>query len=157
MKDKKKIKFSIPDIFVFLIVIGYSGYMFFQAKGFKKAALNLTLIGPLFYAILFFAVLRLIQCFKRTEENKESPEGVKSRFAAYWEKNKHLVIMMAAAVIYAIGFKLIGFYITTIVVLPLVMYLLGVKKIPVLVGVTVGTMLFFYLGFELWLGVSLPK
>ena len=158
MKRRKKLKFKLPDLFVMLVVIGYSTYMFFQARGFRKADINLTLIGPLYYAILFFAVLRLIQCIslETVEEEKTELSPLKERITKYIDTNRELIIMMIAAVVYAIGFKYIGFYITTVIVFPVTMYFLGVKKKIVIALVTAGTMLFFYLGFVVWLGVRLP-
>lgn len=159
MKKKNKLKFSLSDVFVIFVVVGYSAYMFFQARTFRKASLNLTLIGPLFYAVLFFAVLRIIQAFKRVDDSEtenEKSEAKESALSVYFEKSKALVSMVLTAIIYAIGFKYLGFYIITALVLPAIMYLLGVKKTIVIIGVTVGTILFFYLGFVLWLGVRLP-
>ena len=155
--NKNRLRIKIPDILVVLIIVGFSSYMFFEARGFKKAALNLTMIGPLYYVILAFAVLRIIQSIESVKEDSIDPKRlVQSRLSAFWKSNHRIIIIMAASIVYAIGLKFIGFYISTIIVLPLVMYLLGVKKIWLLAAVSVGVVLFFYLSFDLLLSVRLP-
>ena len=155
--NKNRLRIKIPDILVVLIIVGFSSYMFFEARGFKKAALNLTMIGPLYYVILAFAVLRIIQSIESVKEDSVDPKrSVQSRLSAFWKSNHRIIIIMAASIVYAIGLKFIGFYISTIIVLPLVMYLLGVKKIWLLAAVSVGVVLFFYLSFDLLLSVRLP-
>ena len=155
--NKNRLRIKIPDILVVLIIVGFSSYMFFEARGFKKAALNLTMIGPLYYVILAFAVLRIIQSIESVKEDSIDPKRlVQSRLSAFWKSNHRIIIIMAASIVYAIGLKFFGFYISTIIVLPLVMYLLGVKKIWLLAAVSVGVVLFFYLSFDLLLSVRLP-
>ncbi len=155
---KKKLRIKIPDIIVVLIIVGFSSYMFFEARGFKRAALNLTMIGPLYYVILAFAVIRIIQSFESVsvDESDSLKTAKKGKLTLFWENNSRIIIIMLASIVYAVGLKFIGFYISTVIVLPVMMYLLGVKKIWLLAAVSVGVVLFFYLSFDLLLSVRLP-
>jgi len=67
------------------------------------------------------------------------------------------LLMAGIILLYILGISLVGFYIASLVFLPIGMIVLGQRSWKVIVGVDIGVMLFIYLFFGLLLSMQMPE
>jgi len=67
------------------------------------------------------------------------------------------LMMGGIILLYILGINTIGFYIASIVFLPVGMLVLGQRDWKIIVGVDIGVMLFIYLFFGLLLSMQMPE
>lgn len=71
--------------------------------------------------------------------------------------NKRVYLMMGLMVLFCILINLLGFYIASAVVIPLVMQLMDYHDKKVMAMTTVGTLAFIYLVFGMLLNTQMPE
>ncbi|SFP34499.1 Tripartite tricarboxylate transporter TctB family protein [Oscillibacter sp. PC13] len=73
-----------------------------------------------------------------------------------WEQNKMPFALFVITVAYAIGLDFLGFFTATAIFIPVVMLFFRCRNIKLIAGVTIGTLLFVYLMFVVFLHAALP-
>lgn len=98
--------------------------------------------------------LCLVELFLNMRKNQIKDGDEKMHVTSAPGKFWSLLILMF---IYALLLEPLGFYVASILFMPLTMYLLGARK-PLSIGLTsIGVLLFVYLVFGKLLGVPLPE
>ena len=67
------------------------------------------------------------------------------------------LLMAGIILLYIVAINLVGYYIASIVFMPIAMLILGQRNWKVIVGVDVGVILFLYLFFGLLLSMQMPE
>lgn len=67
------------------------------------------------------------------------------------------LLMAGIILLYIVAINLVGYYIASIVFMPIAMLILGQRNWKIIVGVDVGVMLFLYLFFGLLLSMQMPE
>ncbi|NCB73777.1 MAG: tripartite tricarboxylate transporter TctB family protein [Clostridia bacterium] len=67
------------------------------------------------------------------------------------------LLMAGIILLYIVAINLVGYYIASIVFMPLAMLILGQRNWKIIVGVDVGVILFLYLFFGLLLSMQMPE
>ena len=174
---KNKIHSLIVEGIVFcgsgLVLLSYS--LSSYAKGFNKSWVQSPYLFPLIVALAMIGLSLWIVGEGVTAMKKEAavPNDRKVSKAEKTEKRRWVVIALILCVLYyaalafvnvpyvTIGFLSFAytfstFEVVTIVFLIAMMIFMGVRKIPVLVFVPIGTTLFLSLAFRTFLHVLLP-
>ena len=167
---KNKIHSLIVEGIVFcgsgLVLLSYS--LSSYAKGFNKSWAQSPYLFPLIVAIAMIGLSLWIVGEGVTAMKKAAanPDDKKPEKAGKTEKRRWVVIYYAALTFIKIPYITIGilsfaytfstFEVVTVVFLIAMMIFMGVRKIPVLVFVPIGTTLFLSLAFRTFLHVLLP-
>ena len=67
------------------------------------------------------------------------------------------LLMAGIILLYIVAINLVGYYIASIVFMPIAMLVLGQRNWKIIVGVDVGVILFLYLFFGLLLSMQMPE
>ena len=172
---KNKIHSLIVEGIVFcgsgLVLLSYS--LSSYAKGFNKSWVQSPYLFPLIVALAMIGLSLWIVGEGVTAMKKEAAVPKKVSKAEKTEKRRWVVIALILCVLYyaalafiKVPYVTIGilsfaytfstFEVVTIVFLIAMMTFMGVRKIPVLVFVPIGTTLFLSLAFRTFLHVLLP-
>ena len=174
---KNKIHSLIVEGIVFcgsgLVLLSYS--LLSYAKGFNKSWAQSPYLFPLIVAIAMIGLSLWIVGEGVTAMKKEAavPNDRKVSKAEKTEKRRWVVIALILCVLYYAALAFVNvpyvtigilsfaytfstFEVVTIVFLIAMMIFMGVRKIPVLVFVPIGTTLFLSLAFRTFLHVLLP-
>ena len=174
---KNKIHSLIVEGIVFcgsgLVLLSYS--LSSYAKGFNKSWAQSPYLFPLIVAIAMIGLSLWIVGEGVTAMKKEAavPNDKKPEKAGKTEKRRWVVIALILCVIYyaalafikipyitieilSFAYTFSTFEVVTVVFLISMMLFMGVRKIPVLVFVPIGTTLFLSLAFRTFLHVLLP-
>ena len=174
---KNKIHSLIVEGIVFcgsgLVLLSYS--LSSYAKGFNKSWAQSPYLSPLIVAIAMIGLSLWIVGEGVTAMKKEAavPNDRKVSKAEKTEKRRWVVIALILCVLYYAALAFVNvpyvtigilsfaytfstFEVVTIVFLIAMMIFMGVRKIPVLVFVPIGTTLFLSLAFRTFLHVLLP-
>lgn len=174
---KNKIHSLIVEGIVFcgsgLVLLSYS--LSSYAKGFNKSWAQSPYLFPLIVALAMIGLSLWIVGEGVTAMKKEAavPNDRKVSKAEKTEKRRWVVIALILCVLYYAALAFINvpyvtigilsfaytfstFEVVTIVFLIAMMIFMGVRKIPVLVFVSIGTTLFLSLAFRTFLHVLLP-
>ena len=174
---KNKIHSLIVEGFVFcgsgLVLLSYS--LSSYAKGFNKSWAQSPYLFPLIVALAMIGLSLWIVGEGVTAMKKEAavPNDRKVSKAEKTEKRRWVVIALILCVLYYAALAFVNvpyvtigilsfaytfstFEVVTIVFLIAMMIFMGVRKIPVLVFVPIGTTLFLSLAFRTFLHVLLP-
>ena len=73
------------------------------------------------------------------------------------EVTRKVIFMIAFSVIYLLVLSSVGFYLTTLAYLPVMIWFLGIRKIRVITLSTVLVLIFIYLVFSAFLKVPIPE
>lgn len=106
---------------------------------------------PKLYSILLI-IFGVILITKKLVKSNTNPENQEGEFKGFFYGLSSMVIVL----IYVLLLPYIGFYIATILVMLTLLYFLKVRKILVLLSVSVGVTLFVFILFEKLLKVPLP-
>lgn len=133
----KKIDMTIS---VFLIMFGC--LYFYGTFGFISSGAALV---PRIYAILLitFSLILLIRSFFTKDEFQGG-------------KIKHILLAMGIFVVYIITVPIVGFYLSSLFFIFILLLIRRVKNIYILAGVPIGSIVFIYLFFQKALHVSVP-
>ena len=174
---KNKIHSLIVEGIVFcgsgLVLLSYS--LSSYAKGFNKSWVQSPYLFPLIVALAMIGLSLWIVGEGVTAMKKEAavPNDKKVSKAEKTEKRRWVVIALILCVLYYAALAFVNvpyvtigilsfaytfstFEVVTIVFLIAMMIFMGVRKIPVLVFVPIGTTLFLSLAFRTFLHVLLP-
>ena len=157
---KNKIHSLIVEGIVFcgsgLVLLSYS--LSSYAKGFNKSWEQSPYLFPLIVALAMIGLSLWIVGEGVTAMKKEAavPNDKKVSKAEKTEKRRWVVIALILCVLYYAALAFIKVPYVTIVFLIAMMIFMGVRKIPVLVFVPIGTTLFLSLAFRTFLHVLLP-
>ena len=157
---KNKIHSLIVEGIVFcgsgLVLLSYS--LSSYAKGFNKSWAQSPYLFPLIVALAMIGLSLWIVGEGVTAMKKEAavPNDKKVSKAEKTEKRRWVVIALILCVLYYAALAFIKVPYVTIVFLIAMMIFMGVRKIPVLVFVPIGTTLFLSLAFRTFLHVLLP-
>jgi putative tricarboxylic transport membrane protein len=146
----KSITANVVGCIFFLIV----GIWFLVNSLFLTGTQNPMDVGPAAFPILSSIGIILASLFYMIREvrkkNGKSSEKItiSNRFKVY--------ISMFLLVVYILIIQFAGYYIASIVFIPLFLYIVGVKNILKLIPVSAGFILFVYVVFDLLLEVPMP-
>ncbi|MCM3763859.1 tripartite tricarboxylate transporter TctB family protein [Neobacillus niacini] len=141
---------KLPNIISGLLIMLVSGFFYAQTYQFPKV--KLEEIGPavmprIYAAILFIlggiVVVQGLMAKKREEEENEKTLG-------------YAVISMVFVLVFLILIPVIGFYISTALLVVGLLLFSKVRNYILLISVPVGTVLFIYVCFEKLLKVAIP-
>lgn len=105
---------------------------------------------PKLYSILLI-IFGVILITKKLVKSNTNPENQEGEFKGFYGLSSMVIVL-----IYVLLLPYIGFYIATILVMLTLLYFLKVRKILVLLSVSVGVTLFVFILFEKLLKVPLP-
>ena len=136
------------DVWFGLCLMAFSAYFFAESRKFPAGSAQ----WPAFVLGGFFllAMILFVQGVIKTTKNI-SEKGVSKSAVA----KAHIAFAIIAA--YVILIAVIGFYPATAVFCPAIMLYYGLRKIKILLLVTVIQALFIYLIFEVQLKIPLPS
>jgi putative tricarboxylic transport membrane protein len=146
----KSITANVVGCIFFLIV----GIWFLVNSLFLTGTQNSMDVGPAAFPTLSSIGIILASLFYMIREvrkkNGQSSEKItiSNRFKVY--------ISMILLVVYILIIQLAGYYIASVVFIPLFLYIVGVKNILKLIPVSAGFILFVYVVFDLLLEVPMP-
>lgn len=103
-------------------------------------------------AFLFACGLGLLIGTLRRRKKGEKPETPAVDFASLQSP----LVVFLLVVVYALGFRYVGFYTTTLVITLALMVYMGIRSIKTLALVTVILLVFLYALFTMQLGVPMP-
>lgn len=129
--------------------------MVFAAAAFALSAPmpgNAPIFPRMASAFLFLCGLGLLIGTIRRQKKGEKPEVPAVDYTALQSP----VVVFLLVVAYALGFKYIGFYATTLVITVAMMVYMGIRSIKTLALVTVILLAFLYWLFTFQLGVPMP-
>jgi putative tricarboxylic transport membrane protein len=146
------------DSYVAIFLLVFCGLVYWESYRYPHASAYFPQIIILLLAIMSCALL-----------GKSILEGRKKKIAgdrtaggkgpSFWKKEgvRKVILMIAVFIIYLLVMSSIGFYLTTFIYLPVMIWLLGVRKIKVIAFSTVFVLIFIYLVFSAFLKVPIPE
>lgn len=146
-------KYNI-GISVFLILLSA---LMIRSSLQSGAAVQGTAMGPgvwpmiLSVAMILLSVILIIQTLVRPRpENEEKPIDFRS------PGMKRIYILIGLLALFCLLLKLFGFYVAIAYLIPSVMFLLGERRPAMLIGLTVGIIIFIVVVFVLLLKLKMP-
>ena len=137
------VKMKHADIIGSILLLAFCAAAWAGTKDFTESAALLPRITIGLIALL--SVVQLIRVMMRPSEKTVS------------FKMRKILTLLALTFAYAILMPIIGFYVATILYIGGSMYIYGVRKKAVLLGVPVGFCIFAALCFVKFLSLRLPK
>lgn len=141
------------DVYISIILMVLGAYLFYlTTKMIPDAALFPRMALSVFMILMVWVLIDGIRksiIATNTEEKKDIR-------LLKWEQNKMPFALFGITVLYAIVMDLFGFFIATALFIPAVMLFFRSRNIKLIVGVTIGTLLFVYLMFVVFLKAALP-
>lgn len=67
-----------------------------------------------------------------------------------------VLVSIGVLVLYILAMEFLGYYISSIIFIPLFLMVAGVKRVAKVVSVSAGFILFVYVGFDILLGIPMP-
>jgi putative tricarboxylic transport membrane protein len=146
------------DSYVAIFILVSCGLAYWEAYSYPYESAYFPRIIILLLAIMSCALLgKSILEGRRENVREDRPPGVKS--ISFWEREaaRKVILMIAVSFIYLLIMSSVGFYLTTLVYLPLMIWLLGVRKIRVITLSAVLVLIFIYLVFSAFLKIPIPE
>ena len=143
MKDRKSIH---PDVWLSIIVILISAYVFFSAQSFPTIPKRFPIIFSSIFAL--FGLVVGIKGVRKTQKGEVA--GI--NFGGV----KYAMITCGIIILYAIGIDLIGFYISTALFMVGCLFFMGVRSWKTIVLVTLFTEVGMWGIFAKLLSLRLP-
>ena len=141
------------DVYISILLLALSAYLWYlttkmmpDAARFPRMALGVFIILMLW---------TLVSGIRKSIVATNDPEHKDVRLLK-WEQNKMPFALFGITVLYAIGLNYLSFFIATAVFIPVVMLFFRCHNWKLIVGVTVGTLVFVYLMFVVFLKAALP-
>jgi len=146
------------DSYVAIFLLVFCGLAYWEAYPYPHASAYFPRIIILLLAIMSCALWgKSILEGRKEKAPGDRPPGAEG--LSFWKKEvvRKVILMIAVSVIYLLIMSSVGFYLTTLVYLPVMIWLLGVRKIRV-ITLSTGLVLFFiYLVFSAFLRVPIPE
>jgi putative tricarboxylic transport membrane protein len=146
------------DSYVAIFLLVFCGLAYWESYPYPHASAYFPHIIILLLAIMSGALWGKSILEGRKEKIPEDrTAGVEG--PPFWKKEvfRKVILMIAVFIFYLLVMSSIGFYLTTFVYLPVMIWLLGVRKIKVIVFSTVFVLIFIYLVFSAFLKVPIPE
>jgi putative tricarboxylic transport membrane protein len=146
------------DSYVAIFLLVFCGLAYGVSYPYPHASAYFPHIIILLLAIMSGALLAKSILEGRKEKIAgDRTTGVKG--PSFWKREsiRKVILMLAVFIFYLLVMSSIGFYLTTLVYLPVMIWLLGVRKIKVVAFSTVFVLIFIYLVFSAFLKVPIPE
>ena len=143
---------------VFIILISIAAYIVSYPYPYNSSYFPrfIILLLGLLGAALLVKELRKGKTAQQIEQRKELASAEKifswNRSAPY-----KVILMAGSSIVYLIVLDQVGFFVTTLIYLPIMIRLLGVRKIRTIGISTCGVVFFIYLIFGMFLRVPFPE
>ena len=134
-------------------------YLVIIAFGIAALLLSIPMPGsaPVFPRIASTFVLIMGILLMRQSFSNEKKEVKPEVAALNVEKIQSPAVIFLLTIGYAIGFRFLGFYVTTLIVVTLEAIFMGIRSVKVIILVDAILVVFLYWLFTLQLGVMLPN
>lgn len=116
---------------------------------------QVTLAGTAVCAVVL--LVKTIMRINRAAKEGGVEERTDDDKRAEWVGNVRILIFAMLIIAYIVGINLLGILIATAVFVPVALYMLKIRNIWSIIGLTVGTDLAIYLVFHVLLSLMLPK
>jgi putative tricarboxylic transport membrane protein len=113
-------------------------------------------IGPAFFPRLLSVGMILLCAALIVQTIRKVPQGEGFVFTPGNPAFRRILITFAACVVFGVLLKVLGFILCSVLLLFGLMYMMGNRKIPQMIGVSLITSLVVQLVFEKLLGIALP-
>ena len=146
------------DSYVAIFLLVFCGLAYWEAYPYPHGSAYFPRILILLLAVMSCALMaKSILQGRREKVQKDRPPGVNG--SSLWKKEvaTKVVLMIAVSVVYLFIMSSVGFYLTTFIYLPLMIWLLGVRKKRVIALSTGFVLIFIYLVFSTFLKVPIPE
>lgn len=147
------------DLYSALTLLIVCGLTYWEASSYpaESSYFPRIIIGLLAILSVFLLGKALLQGReKKTEEPADAPKPAGG--LPLW-KNRifvRVLLMICVALIYLVVMSSVGFYLITLFYLPLMMGILGVRRLKIIALSTFSVLFFIYLVFTVFLKVPLP-
>lgn len=121
--------------------------------GFKEKGGILAGTWPGIMGIILIAAAVILALMTLIKHEKYEQMEVALKFPA----NKRVYLVMGIFVIYCVLLNFLGLYLSALILIPVIMYVLGERNKKKMAIVTVGTIAAVFLIFDLVLGTKLPE
>ena len=111
------------------------------------------------YVLMFFSVAIIVNGIRKTKKERDGEEVAQTddEERVTLSKIKMPLLMLSILVVYLIVLDIVGFFVTTSLLIALVLYILKVRKPLTYILTIVGVGLFIYVLFVYFLNVNLPQ
>jgi hypothetical protein len=158
----KRVRYIHQDLLMALILLAF-GVAFFIGSYYlpeTDVPVNNVRAFPQFAsgALIIFSIFNIFHGWKATKKLNADLENSSNIIPEIsWTKLKYPVLGFLGVLIYAIGVSVVGFFVSTMVFMVAAIWLLGYRKIWVILTTTLGIELFIYLLFVKFLCTRMPK
>lgn len=138
---------KMVNLIASFLVLLISGYFYYLTTSFPS--INAQVTGPAFiprfyiYGLICLSIILILQSLKIKNEKVSG-------------NTKMVLLSMILIVVYVFIIAKLGFYVSTLLFLTLILWITKVRRLLTLVTVPIGTLLFLFLFFQKLLKVSLP-
>ncbi len=146
--DQKKKAFR-QSIVVSLVIMTFAGTAFYFSLPMPG---NAPIFPRMAAGFLFLCALGLLVGTLARRSKGQEPEEEAVDFQSLQSPAVTLILVF----LYALGFKMIGFYVTTLVVTVALMLYMGIRSVKTVVLTVAVLMVFLYGLFTMQLGVPMP-
>ena len=141
------------DVYISIILLALGGWLFYLTTQMRPESARFPQLALGVFIVLMVWVL--IDGIRKSIAATKSQEKKDIRLLK-WEQNKMPYALFGLTVLYTMGLDFLGFFIASAIFIPLVMLFFRCRNIKLLIGVTVGTLVFVYLMFIVFLNATLP-
>lgn len=149
---KKGGEFIVPSI-----MLAYATYYYLEVSALPRREVNLLLIQPIYFVMLvaFFVLVAAYVCKSLAGKDSQVSNGEASERKI---NNKAATLSFAVLTLaYVYGIEWLGFVVSSWLYMTLLLMIFSVKSWLIVAAFPVGTALFIYLTFDIWLSIPLPK
>jgi len=147
------------DFYVAIVLLAFCGLAYGEAYFYPHASAYFPRMIIFLLAGMSCALLAksLLEVRKEKAAVHRLPGAMEA--PSFWKKEvfRKVFLMIAVSTVYLLIMSSIGFYLTTLAYLPVMIWLLGVRKPRVIVLSTVFVLIFIYLVFSAFLRVPIPE
>jgi hypothetical protein len=148
------------DLYVALFLIMFSITAYLEALSYPYKSAYFSRIIIVLMAVMGCILLgkTIIESKKESGVRRPEKEGERETIPL-WKQSvvRKVAIMIACSMIYLIILSLVGFFATTLVYLPVMIWLLGIRKLKTIAFSTIFVVVFIYMIFGAFLRVPLPQ
>jgi hypothetical protein len=148
------------DTYAAAILLVFCGFVYGVASSYPYQSAYFPRIIIILLAILSFALLgKAFLARRRERAGKQQDYPKDTKKLALWKREvfRKVVLMVTGAMIFIGVMDFAGFYLTSLVYLPLMTWLLGVRKPRTIILSSFIVLFFVYLVFTAFLRVPLPE
>ena len=144
------------------VVMAWSTIYFIECLGYSLKSRRL--VQMVYFMMLGLYVINGITDYIATKKewaekgdakDNAKAEKTSTNLIVMLKENK-TIVLFATLLLYVLALDFIGFIITTLIFTAFVLYVMGERRIPLLVGMPIGLVVLLYLIFKVGLNVPLP-